>query len=249
MKKVIAMFLLAAAATPLIAQEKTAKPGDLTDPIEILKKADDATKALESVKYVAATEGVEANAPKMPKVEGTVVLSGWNNGAPQKWFYNITVQAPGSTEKKEVVAGTDGETYFVIDKQNKKVYADIDPAVLGSTGRMIRGITMLEYVHPTPFSDELNGEKQELVGSATIGNEECYEIFVKYKGPAQEAHWFFSKKDFLPRQAIRLFQNPAGERGGTKLTVTLLTPDPKLDEAAFKLVVPDGFEKIDDFAP
>ena len=149
----------------------------------------------------------------------------------------------------EITVGSDGKTYFLIDAKAKKVYEDIDPAVVGTAGRSVGLLTMPEYVHPEPFSDEIKGAKQELKGSTKVGDEDCYEVHVTYTEGGQEATWFFSKKDFLPRRVDRFRQMPTGEKGSSQLIVTKLTVDPKLDKDPFKLIVPEGFTKIDDFAP
>ena len=111
---------------------------------------------------------------------------------------------------------------------------------------------MIEFVHATPFNDEINGRSQELKGSVKIGDEDCYEIHVVYAADrAPQATWAFSKKDFLPRRRIDAF--PAalagGQAGTTIKTITNLVVEPKLDEDAFKLKLPEGYTKTDDFAP
>ena len=113
----------------------------------------------------------------------------------------------------------------------------------------IIGKTMLEFVHPTPFSDEINADKKELTGSKKIGGEDCYEVHVVYAGGRAEAIWHFSKTDFLPRARHDIFTTPAGEKGGQQRILTDLVVDPKFDKDAFKLTLPKGYTKTDDFAP
>jgi len=175
-------------------------------------------------------------------------LDGVVNDAPKRWLYDVKVTMPNSEEVKSFTAGTDGENYFLYDMANKKAYQDIDPAVLGSSGRAVRAIEMREYIHSKPFSDEIGAEKQELKGTADVAGEKCYQIEVKYAGTPQVATWYFSTKDFLPRQVDRWFENE-GQKRGSRLIVSNLQVDPKLDDKTFKPAVPEGFEKIDDFAP
>jgi len=243
------MMILGAFTTWAVGQDAAQKSADLTDPVEILKKADAASKAVDFIQYMASVKGEGAAESRVPKVSGTVVLKGWNNGAPAQARFEAKVQRPGSSDVNDVTVGSDGKTYFLIDSKEKKVYEDIDPAVVGTSGRGVRALTMAEYVHPEPFSDEIKGKKQELKGSAKVGDEDCYEIHVTYSDAGQEATWFFSKKDFLPRGVNRYFQSPTGEKGSSQLIVTKLTVDPKFDKDPFKLTVPEGFTKIDDFAP
>ncbi len=233
-----------------VAAAQDGNTGALTDPTEILKKADDASKAVKFVKYTAEFKATGGDASRTPSVEGTVVLNGLKNGRPEKWHYDLKARLPGSEETRHVVAGTNGDEYFVLDSEKKIAYVDIDPAVLGSAGRYVQSATMLEYVHETPFTDEINGEKKELKGTTKIGDEECYEIYVKYAGQGQEANWFFSKKDFLPRRVDRKFAAREGaEPNVRQLTVTSLTVDPKFDNDPFKFELPEGYTKSDDFAP
>ena len=243
------MMIIGMFATLAAGQDAAKKSGDLTDPIEILKKADAACKAVDYVQYTATVKGEGAAESLVPKMSGTVVLKGWNNGRAAQFRIEAKVERPGSSDVSEVTVGSDAKTYFVINSKEKKVYEDIDPAVVGSTGRTVGLLTMAEYVHPEPFSDEIKATKQELKGSTKVGDEDCYEIHVTYTDAGQEATWFFSKKDFLPRRADRFRKMPTGETGSSQLIVTKLTVDPKLDKDPFKLVVPEGFTKIDDFAP
>ena len=246
------LISVAAAQDAGAKKDEGAKAGsaELTDPTEILKKADEACKAAKFVKYTAESKATGADASRVPSVEGSVVLSGLKNGRPEKWRYDLKAKQPGSEETKHIVAGTDGNEYFLLDEEKKIAYVDIDPAVLGSAGRFVQGATMLEYVHETPFTDEINGEKKELKGTTKIGDQDCYEIFVKYAGQGQEANWFFSKKDFLPRRVDRKFAaREGGEAGVRQLIVTSLTVAPKFDKDPFKFELPEGYTKSEDFAP
>ena len=244
-----AMMILGLCGTVAAAQDAAKKSADLTDPVEILKKADEASKAVDFVQYTATVQGSGAAESRVGKAAGTVILKGRKNNAPVEYRFEAKVQRPGSSDENEITVGSDGKTYFLIDAKAKKVYEDIDPAVVGTAGRAVRGLTMAEYGHSRPFSDEIDGKKQELKGTTKVGDEDCYEVRVEYAQAGQEANWFFSKKDFLPRRVDRSFQSPTGEKGTIELVVTKLTLDPKIDKDPFKLVVPEGFTKIDDFAP
>jgi len=234
------------ASMGVYAQEKPA--AELTDPVEILKKVDAAAKAVKSVKYKATFKGLEATAARLPEVEGTVVISGWAGGGPEKFLYEAKVKRPGSSEVTQITAGGDGEEFFVIDHANKTAYVDIDPAVLGRTGQMAAVLLTVEFLHPTPFNDEINGQKQELKGSKTIGGEDCYEVYVVY-ATGQEALWHFSKKDFLPRARRDSFAQQDGQRGAQQRILTDVVVDPKFEKDPFKFELPEGYTKTDDFAP
>ena len=204
MKRTLCAALGLSLITPALFAADDDKKG-LTDPVEILRKVDAAAKAVNSVKYNATFKTKNVPAPRAAEVEGTVMLTGWEGGGAAKFRYEAKVKKPGSSEVATISLGGDGETFFVIDHAAKMAYVDIDPAVSGTTGRPARNLATLEFVHPMPFSDELNGTKQELTGSKTIGGEDCYVVHVVYANTVQEAIWYFSKKDFLPRGREDIF--------------------------------------------
>lgn len=217
--------------------------------VEILKKVDDATKAVKAVRYNATAQGTGAAAARAPRAEGKVLMSGKDEQGTPKFRVEAKVQPPDSGEAKEYTAGHDGNLFYLIDPSKKMVYADIDAQILGGAGRNMGGLLMREFSHPTPFSDEINSVRAEIKGSKKIGDQDCYEILVVYREKPQplEAIWYFSKKDYLPRRVDRLVTNAAGEKGAAELSITDLIVDPKTADDAFKLVVPDGFEKTDEF--
>ncbi len=222
---------------------------DLTDPMDILQRVDDATKAVKTVKYTGSVHGEGAAASRMSRIEGTVILADWDNGMPSKFWSDVSGERRGTGEKFEITVGGDGENFYVTDHPNKIAYEDIDPTVLGNTGGVAQELWMLEFLHPTPFSDELNGDSQTLVGTKTIAGEECYEIRVEYAGGQGEAFWCFSKNDFLPRQRTDILRSRDGAAASRVRTITSLTVDPKIDASTFRLKLPYGYTKSDDFAP
>lgn len=247
MKRSILFVLGVCVASAANAQDK---PGaELTDPVEILKKVDAASKAVKAVRYKVTFKGTGAAAAQLPEVEGAVIMAGWAGGAPEKLRIEAKVKRAGSSEVNEITVGSDGEEFYVIDHKAKKAYVDIDPEVIGRTGRPARFLQTLEFLHPTPFSDEINGDKKELKGSKKIGGEDCYEVHVVYAGGRGEAVWHFSKKDFLPRARHDLFNLPDGGKGGRQRILTDVVVDPKFDKDPFKFSLPKGYTKTDDFAP
>jgi len=244
------LLVLGLALTPFAAwSEEEKKSGELTDPVEILKKVDEATKAVKAVQYDVEFEGTGAAAARAAKGEGTYLFTGVVGTRPQKYRADIKIKRPDSEEVQHLTGGSDGDVYFLIDHANKKAYEDIDPAVIGTIGRPLQAGLMVEFVHETPFTDEINATKHELRGSKTIGGEDCYEIHVGYANQAQEATWYFSKKDFLPRGRIDFFRVPNQPEGGQQKFLKNLKVDPPIDADAFKLKLPEGYTKTDDFAP
>lgn len=229
--------------------------GDLSDPKEILKKADEATKKVKSVRYVGEFLGTGSN-ERAPQMSGTVILSGETAQGLDKFRFEIRIKDPVSNLTQDIVAVSNGDKYWLIDHNKKTVEEDIDPIVLGQFGQRATLIGMREFVHPQPFNDEITGQKAELRGIEKIGHEECYKIWVKYsqENGGQEATWWFGKKDFLPRGVERYTLPPAGPGGGENapppkptgsviLKITELAADPTFTTDPFSVVVPEGYKK------
>lgn len=157
---------------------------------------------------------------------------------------------PDTKAARKITGGSDKENFFIVDHKGKIAYQDIDPSVMGPTGQLFGQITMIEFLHPSPFSDEINGKTRELKDSETIAGEDCYVVHVVYSAPgAPSATWSFSKKDFLPRRRVDFFVLPDGTAGSRTKTITELVVNPKLPDDTFKLKLPKGYKKVDDFAP
>ncbi len=251
MKRVICLLLSLSFASVAVYAEDP-KPGELTDPLEILKKVDAAAKAVTKIQYksVAEIPAAFANRFGFQKVEATYIVSGVVNGQPEKYFADLKITMPGSAGTRRVTAGSDNDMFYVVDHEGKKAYEDIDPAVVGPAGRALQAASMIEFTHPTPFSDEINATSRELRGSEKVGGEDCYVVHVIYANEqAPQATWSFSKKDFLPRKRIDVYPTPNGQTANQVKTVTNLVVDPKLSDDVFKLKLPDGYTKTDDFAP
>lgn len=252
MKRAMTLVAALSFAVGAVAQESANKDTQKKDPVEILKKADAATKAVQNVGYKATLSATGPAAARSPSGHGSVLLSQPENpdGALGKYKIEARMQMPNSSEVREITIGGDGEDFFLIDSANKIAYQDMDPAVIGRAGQMALALVMREYSHPTPFSDEINADKAELEAITKIGDVDCYQIRVIYAGGRGEAVWYFSTKDFLPRRLDRIFKQPGNDEGSsTQLVLTELTVDPKLAGDAFKLALPEGFTLSDDFAP
>jgi len=233
----------------VLAQEQPAGAGGADEATEILKKCDAACKAVNSARYNAVYRGTGFRASRVPTVEGEVIIGGELKGDVSLFKIDVTAKAPDSEETKKYTVGSDGETYYLIDHATKKVYADIDPMVLGSSGRQFQRMAMIEYLLPEPFSDEINAEHKEIQGTETIGGQECTKIHLRYAGGQGEANWYVAKSDSMPRRVDRLVTNETGEKGATELVITNLAPNPVFVANPYELRIPEGYEKTDDFAP
>jgi hypothetical protein len=238
------MLMAAGVSTP-----QARSVDDLTDPIEIFKQADAAAKAVTTVRYDVHYRGLLVTERQVPEVTGSVLMSGLVERRARKFYCEGEVRNPGSSEEQKVTVGTDGNTYFLLDHRLNRGYVGVGPAITGSTGRPVERLMLLEFVIGTPFTDEINGRSHTYRGTTRIGGEECYEVAVTYANSGLDAVWSFSKKDFLPRRVQRYRIMLSGERGGEEWTLTNLVADPEPAEDAFAFRLPQGFSRIEGFAP
>ncbi len=108
---------------------------------------------------------------------------------------------------------------------------------------------MAEVVHPRPSDDGIGADSAELQGTETVGGVECHKVHVVYSGGQGESTWFFSTEDYLPRRRVRHFNVPDQGEGTLEITITDLEIDPEVEPETFKMKLPEGYEKVDDFAP
>jgi len=266
MKRLISLAIcLSLTAAVAAAQEKekvkSKAPGPkkagvakLSDPLEILKKADAAAKTVKSVKYHVVIEPSGAAEQFGGKAEGDVIMSGvlTDGGRPtiEKYYVELKVQAPNSGEIRHISGGTDGEDFYVVHHAEKTAYQDIDPAVMGRAGRTLTAGFMIEYLLDGPFDDEMNGRAREFKGIKKVAGEECYVVHVVYQNEqAPQATWHFSVKDLLPRCRVDEYTLQDGSKGAIRKTISKLEVNPKLAPDAFKLKLPEGYTQTDDFAP
>lgn len=248
-RAMVAVLGLCVMFTVTYAQDEKKPEEKATDPVEILKKVDAAARAVKAVKYTAKVEGTGAAQATAAVAQGTCVLSGgWNNSSmsPKKFRCEVKYKSRPKSSWRNVTIGTDGEQFYLIDHKNQKAHVGSNFSIWGRHRRGATAVLTGEFMHPTPFNDEINGDTQELKGSKMVGDEDCYEVRVVYASAAGEAIWCVSKKDFLPRSRHDLLRSPSsGERSGQLRIMMDLVIDPPLSEGEFKLRLPDGYEQTD----
>jgi hypothetical protein len=235
---------------------------ELTDALQILRNADNAVRNVRAVQYVADYRGAGPIASTTYHVTGVVILGNMRGEGQEDYFLEVKVTPPEGGEPKEFRIGCNRNQTFVIDPQSRKVHADIDSVVLGSLADVVRDVSMYELVRKQPFRDAIAEEAVTLRGRSKVGEEECYEIHVKYKNRADEALWFISMNDFLPRRVDR-YRRASGAKPSagdaapaetddpprTVLTVTQLQVNPGFNQHPFLLRMPPGYRKTDDPFP
>ncbi len=219
-----------------------------SEAVKLLRKVDAATRAVHTVRFKVTSKPWGVATQFGSPTEGEGVMSGWKGRSPEKFFGRVKAKNPDSGDKINFTAGSDGETFFLIDHQSKKVYQDIDNGVLGTARRTLGAVLMSELVHESPFEDEINAGTVELLGKETVSGVECHKVRVVYGGRQGESTWFFGTDDLLPRRRLREFENREG-KGSLDMVFIELEANPELDPDVFKFQPPEGYEQVDDFAP
>lgn len=218
-------------------------PARLSDPNEILSRADATLRAVKFVRY--QIEYYAADAAK-PTVSAQVVLGGKTTGRPTRYRIDVTLH---EERERRLSLGSDGQdAHFLIDHDTRMVHAG-NLRALGPHHTVFNTVTIREFIHPEPLADELAGQERVLRRITKVGDEDCYEIFVKYQPladtPPQTATWFLSVNDWLPR---RLDRTP-GIAGNQRQVIYNIQVDPNFDRNPFAAVAPEGYQTTTEPAP
>lgn len=249
MRTVLSLMFMAGLATAMVQADQTKEtlsPGG--DGVAILEKAREAMKSLKSVRYKADYRATGWLTEFVPNVQGEVLLAGQSQWKIDRFFCTVTVRPPKEENAQNLTAGCDGDVYFLINPLNQTAYEDMDAAVLGSNGRAVTRIVVSGLTSGDPLVDERKAQKVELKEDIDIAGESCHQVLVTLPDGGRQVVWYFSKKDYLPRRYDRLNKNPKGEEGSTQLLLTGLETNPKIEGNPFKLSLPAGFAKSDQFA-
>jgi len=217
--------------------------------VAILTKADEATKAVESVRYRAHATGTGWLQERIPEVEGTAIIAGEHEVQFRLARFDTQVRFPSADHVQKLTYGADGTHYYLIDWEAKLFYEDADRRVTGRAGRVAQQIGLREFVHPTPFDDEIHGDLVRLVDRANVDREPCYVIDVEYANNGGHAVWYISRRDYLPRRVDRVQQDRDGNVGAFVVEIYDLEVNPTIDAEQFKLSPPEDFETSARFAP
>lgn len=213
---------------------------DEPDPREILRKADEATRALRAVSYQAEFFGQGQFKEDTPRIAGTVQLEEASGEGRFRARVEGRFTAPASGQTSEFLLIINGERVGLADKGEREFVVGQLPAaaaLISQKGLLV----MQEYVHPTPFEDELNGRSAKYEGTKTVGDVECDVIFVVYADGTNTSRWYFDRKDHLPRRVDRgQMSEPDSAR---VLIVTRLDTRPDFKPDAFEVKAPEGFRE------
>lgn len=248
MRKIIGLFVVFVVLVTAAPAEDRGMPTSSSEAVAVLDKAREAMKSLKAVRYRAEYRPTGWLTAWVPEISATVLLAGQSSWKIDRFHFDGTVQPPKADKAQKVVAGCDGDTYFLVHDESKTVYEDIDPAVLGASGRSIPRAVLSAFTSGDPLSDERDAKQIELGETTTVSGELCDQVIVTLRDDRQTI-WYIARKDHLPRRVDRVFTNPTEGRGTTELLIGNLELNPAVGHDAFKTVVPEGYARSDQFAP
>jgi len=232
--------LLAAASMCLAQEGKEVKKGD--DVVAIVRKVDEATLKVKNVTYDFRYMPAEGGPGPFEMFSGQAKLSFATDMSDSRFHVLIddpnTDGLPGSNPILAV--SFDGKIAYHVDyRKSTHQWTVIEDMSMELWEHPlltpVQSGLMIEYNHPTPFSDELNAASLKLEGSKEVGGVDCHVVHVVYAGAIAEARWYFGKKDFLPHRVERI-------NGGFALELHNVNPKAELKAAEFTLKAPEGFE-------
>ncbi len=248
MKRLFGWVLLAAVVTTAVADENKKADGVSRDAIAVLKKTEAALKNVKTASYTAGFRGTNWVASRVPNVEGIATIGTRNQWDIDPFSCEVKITEKDSEGTLSFTAGSNGDTYFLIDSKAKTVYEDMDPLVLGTHSRNIQRVLAREFAMPNPFADAYKAGTVQMKDTAEINGEPCYVVYTEGKEPPAMTY-YIAKKDYLLRRIVRTYKNGEGETGTTELTISHLKVNPSFVRDPFAVIVPKGFKKTDDFAP
>lgn len=228
-----AACMLAAASMLLVATPMMGQ-----DVLDIVRKVDEATLKIKSITYNFRITPLEGNPNQFGMISGQAKLirvTDLDDSPFHVVIDNSATDGPPGSNPIMVVA-FDGETAYRINHEDRThrwaKMAEDGEDLLDRRAMLAR---MIEFTHPTPFSDELNADSLKLEGSKEIGEVDCHVVHVVYENQMAEARWYFGKKDFLPHRVERI-------NGGYALELTAVNPKAEIKAADFALKAPEGYD-------
>lgn len=241
------------AALPLIGLPAWAFAQDVPDVQKILKKADAATKAVVAVSYDTEFKGTGDLAQRLPVLRG--VVKGrkirrfvFRTGKTKhEWrLTGVRIQPDSETEIPFDVAAA-GKYVVKIDIE-RKTYTTGKRSQAEELIGPIRNLPLMEFFHPTPFSDEINAKKAEYEGVKEIEGVPCDVVYVHYQNEGYQSRWFFGREDSLPRRVERYYKRK-GVEGARVWTLSNINTSPQFTKRDFYPRCPPGFKKCKHVKP
>ena len=226
----------------------TAEPKSVAEARAIIEKAREALKQIKTIRYQMKFQAHGWMAKYAADTEGSVLLGELSELNIPRFRCEIRITPADSKSAIELQASSDGEIYYVIDPKTRIVHADIDEAVLGSQSQDVLRVPFREFVIKEPLANELRAKQIEWKGEVKVGDVACHQIEVTMT-ETRRSTWFIAKQDWLPRRLVRVVTDATLGEGYMEYELQNLQPETTFDPKQFKLTVPAGYRKTDDFAP
>lgn len=233
------MSALSAVSIALSLAVASAAWAEEPDVRDVLRKVDSATKAVKAVSYEAELLRVAKDGASTSRGRAAVVLEKIN---PDELDFKVHVRSlPGEGTGKaadSLIFAADGKSAMKID-HGAKTFTKADHDESRGLAGSLAAFVMTEYVHATPFSDEINARSARFEPEQKVGGVDCYVIYVEYgRDGAGDARWYFAKSDLLPRRVDRI-----GPNGSSTMVLSNVNPKPQIDRETFALKAPEGYQE------
>lgn len=231
---------LAAAAQRAAAQPASAPAMDVR---ALLRDVDAATRAVQTVSYTSETFGVGPVAGTTRRVRARVLV----RKLPDEIFPQVRAEIDGPLGRRARPGATsllvcDGKRVTHVFHDDKLFESGSLPEAGTLLDAFIERLFMREFVHPTPFSDEIEAEVVEYEGVRPAGGVDCHVVRVVYDTGGGVGRWYFGVEDKLPRRVDRLFSG-AGVASGRALELFDLRVGVACRDDDFVAVTPEGYRQ------
>ncbi|MCK5145633.1 PQQ-binding-like beta-propeller repeat protein [bacterium] len=208
-----------------------------TDAKEILRISGLACEAIPTPQYKINLYGTGALESRMGNVTFT------NSTIGNVMRFQGEGSSPGNPEVNSFYVGFNGNSFYAVDHEAKKLHVNFESNVMGEWAGLRRFGNLGKFGIENGFNSEINNSKLiELRGIVNIEGTECYEIYVDYPGEGSRPDiWFISTKDFLPKKYIELYTMPDGSTGEMIKVLLKVVPEPTYEKGFFDIPTLDGY--------
>jgi peroxiredoxin len=238
---ILALAVWLTAAVPPAAPQTASAPA--MDVRALLREVDGVTRAVQTVSYTSETFGLGPVAGTTRRVRARVLV----RKLPDEIFPQIRAEIEGPLGRRARPGAT---SLLVCDgKRVAHVFHDdklYESGALPEAGTLLEGFVerlfMREFVHPTPFGDEIEADIVEYEGVHPAGGVDCHVVRVVYETGGGVGRWYFGVEDKLPRRVDRLFSG-AGVASGRALELFDLRVGVTCRDEDFVAPTPEGYRQ------
>ena len=230
------------AMASIVCWSASSAMGQEPDLKEIIRKVDQTTKAVKAVTYKVAVWVEGPTSTPQPKIQAEIkAKQGPTGKSPMLWIEGVMTN-PASNQKNEFHAVLNEKQAAVFNEEKKLCLVGDLPDALDLVSEPLKTVVMAEFLHPTPFTDELKADSRTYQGKKIIAGIECHVIDVIYAGGDVQSRWYLGVKDNLPHRVDRYYPMSKGKLFRV-LELSDLKVHSDLDDALFAINVPEDYQK------